>query len=67
MLKIRFDTENMAWMGGIGLNFKHFFLDFRLQGYPGSKHNNIFESNGIRQKVHIRSNIVYGGSLGFFF
>ncbi|MCX4300970.1 MAG: outer membrane beta-barrel protein [Alistipes sp.] len=67
LLKIRFDTENMAWMGGIGLNFKHFFLDFRLQGYPGSKHNNIFESNGIRQKVHIRSNIVYGGSLGFFF
>lgn len=67
LLKVRFDSEKMAWMGGIGLNIKRFFMDFRIQGYPGSKNENIFVSNGIRQKVHLRNNIVYGGSLGFFF
>lgn len=67
LLKVRFDSEKIAWMGGIGLNVGHFFLDFRIQGYPGSKNKNVFLSNEIHQKVHIRNNIVYGGSLGFFF
>lgn len=67
LLKVGFGSDNVALMGGLGLNIKHFFLDFRLQGYAGSKNYNTFISNGIRQKVRMRTNIVWGGSFGFFF
>lgn len=67
LLKIEFGSDNMALMGGIGINIKHFFLDFRIQGYPGPKKHNTFISNGARQQAHMRNNIVWGGSFGLFF
>ena len=65
-LQVKFDAGDPALMGGLGLNLKHFFLDFRIQGYAGPKHRNTFISNGIRQKVRMRNDIVWGGSFGFF-
>jgi len=67
LLEIGFGSEKIAWMGGLGVNIKRFFLDFRIQGYPGPTHRNTFVSNGHRQNVRMRKDIVWGGSLGFFF
>ena len=66
LLQVQFGPERVAWMGGLGVNIRHFFLDVRLQGYPG-RHTNTFTSNGIRQRVRTAHDIVWGGSLGFFF
>lgn len=67
LLKIDFGSDRVALMGGLGINIKHFFVDFRVQGYPNSKHTNTFISNGVSQKARMRSDVVWGGSLGFFF
>lgn len=67
LLRIGFDSGKVAWMGGLGLQIKHFFLDFRVQGYPDPTHRNTFVSKGQQQKVRMRHDIVWGGSLGFFF
>lgn len=67
LLQVQFGNDRVACMGGLGVNIKHFFFDFRIQGHPGSKHCNTFTSNGYRQRVRMRNDIVWGGSVGFFF
>ena len=62
-----FNNDEMAVMGGIGLNIRHFFLDFRVQGYPRSRIWNTFVSEGVTQRVKVSRDLVYGGSIGFFF
>lgn len=66
LLQVRFDGDRMAWMGGLGVHFRRFFADFRIQGYPG-KHTTTFLSEGVSQQVRMRNDIVWGGSVGFFF
>ena len=67
LLQIDHNGERVAWMGGIGLNVRHFFLDLRVQGYPGTKRYNNFISNGIQRRVRMNHDLIWGGSLGFFF
>lgn len=67
LLRVRFNNDEMAVMGGIGLNIRHFFLDFRVQGYPRSRIWNTFVSEGVTQRVKVSRDLVYGGSIGFFF
>ena len=54
-------------MGGLGFNVRKFFIDFRISGYPRSRVWHDFTSEGIAQRVKVPHDIVYGGSLGFFF
>ncbi len=67
LLRVRFDRDAIAVMGGIGLNIRHFFLDLRVQGYPRSRVWNTFISGGEEHRVRISRDIVYGASMGFFF
>lgn len=67
LLKVRFNDDDIALIGGIGLNIGHFFLDLRIQGYPRSRLWNTFTSNGLEQRVEVSRDLVYGGSVGFFF
>lgn len=67
LLEVDYNDQNVAVMGGIGLNIRKFFIDFRVQGYPRSRVWNTFTSNGISARVKVPHEIVYGGSLGFFF
>lgn len=67
MLKVRFNDDDIAVMGGVGLNIKKFFIDFRVSGYPRSHVWNTFVVDGHTQRVKVSRNIVYGGSIGFFF
>ena len=67
LLQVNFGSEDVSWIGGLGLKIKHFFLDVRLQGYPSRKHTNTFISGDRQQRVRMRSDLVWGGSLGFFF
>ena len=67
VLKVRFNDDDIGIMGGIGLNIKKFFIDFRVSGYPRSHVWNTFVSDGLSQRVKVGRNIVYGGSIGFFF
>lgn len=67
LLLVNFGSEDLSWMGGLGLNIKHFFIDVRFQGYPSTNHANTFISNGTARRVRMRSDLVWGGSLGFFF
>ena len=41
--------------------------DFRLSGYARSHVWNTFVSDGVSQRVRVPRNLVYGGSVGFFF
>ena len=54
-------------MGGVGFNIRKFFFDFRLSGYARSHVWNTFVSDGVSQRVRVPRNLVYGGSVGFFF
>lgn len=54
-------------MGGLGFNVRKFFIDFRISGYPRSRVWHDFTSEGIARRVKVPHDIVYGGSLGFFF
>lgn len=67
LLRVRFDRDALAVMGGIGLNIRHFFLDLRVQGYPRSRIWNTFVSGGEERRIRISHDIVYGASMGFFF
>lgn len=67
LLKVRFNNDDIALMGGLGLNIGHFFLDFRVQGYPRSRLWNTFTSKGVEQRVEVTRDLIYGGSIGFFF
>ena len=53
--------------GGLGFNVRKFFIDFRISGYPRSRVWHDFTSEGIARRVKVPHDIVYGGSLGFFF
>ncbi len=66
LLKIDYN-DNMAVMGGLGVNIKRFFLDLRVQGYPRSHVWNTFTSGDETMRVKVNHDIIYGGSIGFFF
>lgn len=66
-LRVRFNDDDIAIMGGIGFNIKKFFFDFRLTGYPRSHVWHTFVSNGVSQRVKIDRHLVCCGSIGFFF
>ena len=67
LLKVRFNNGDVGVMGGLGLNIHKFFIDFRISGYPRSRVWHNFTSEGVTQRVKVPHDIVYGGSLGFFF
>lgn len=66
LLKIDYN-DNLAVMGGFGVNIKRFFFDLRVQGYPRSYVWNTFTSGGTAMRVKVNHDIIYGGSIGFFF
>lgn len=67
LLRVDFNDEKIGIVSGIGLNIRKFFLDFRVSGVPRSHVWETFTSDGTTQRVKVSRNIVYGGSIGFFF
>lgn len=67
LLRIGFNNGDVGIMGGLGFNVRKFFIDFRISGYPRSRVWHDFTSEGIARRVKVPHDIVYGGSLGFFF
>lgn len=67
VLKIGFNDSDVGVMGGIGLNIRKFFIDFRASGFPRSRVWHDFTSGGVTRRVKAPHDIVYGGSIGFFF
>ena len=67
LLKVRFNNDNVGIVGGAGFNIRKFFIDFRVSGYPRSRVWHHFTSDNITQRVKVSRDIVYGGSIGFFF
>lgn len=67
LLKVKFNNDNVGIMGGIGLNVRKFFIDFRVSGYPRTNVWQEFTSDGVTRRVKVPHDIVYGGSIGFFF
>ena len=66
LLKVDYN-DNMAVMGGLGVNVRSFFLDLRVQCYPRSHVWNTFTSGDTAARVKINHDVIYGGSIGFFF
>ena len=66
-LKVRFNDDDIAVMGGVGFNIRKFFFDFRVSGYPRSHIRNTFVCDGVAQRVRVDRSVPYGGSIGFFF
>lgn len=60
-------SRSVGVMGGLGFNIRKFFFDFRISGYARPHVWNTFVSDAVSQRVRISRNIVYGGSVGFFF
>lgn len=67
VLQVRFNNGDVGITGGLGLNIGNFFIDFRASGYPRSRVWHEFTSHGTTQRVKAPHDIVYGGSIGFFF
>ena len=67
LLRVRFNNGDIGVMGGLGFNVRKFFIDFRISGYPRSRVWHDFTSEGIARRVKVPHDIVYGGSVGFFF
>ena len=67
LLRIRFNNGDVGVMGGLGFNIRKFFIDFRISGYPRSRVWHDFTSDGVSRRVKVPHDIVYGGSVGFFF
>lgn len=67
LLEIKFNDSDIALTGGVGLHVRKFFIDFRVTGYPWSSVRNTYYSGDASARVKVRSNLLYGGSLGFFF
>lgn len=67
VLKVEFNNNDIGILGGIGLNISKFFIDFRIQGYPRSHVWQTFISNGVATRVKVAHDLLYGGSLGFYF
>lgn len=66
-VNISFNNHNVAVIGGLGLNIRKFFIDFRASGYPRNRIWQTFTSHGTSQRVKISHDMVYGCSMGFFF
>ncbi|MCM1300419.1 MAG: PorT family protein [Alistipes senegalensis] len=66
LLKVKF-SEKPAWLGGVGLNIGKFFFDARVQGPCVSKNRDTFISRGVARQVRVRNDLVWSGSIGFFF
>ena len=67
LLRVRFNNGDVGVMGGLGFNVRKFFIDFRISGYPRSRVWHDFTSEGVTRRVKVPHDIVYGGSVGFFF
>lgn len=67
LLRIGFNNGDVGIMGGLGFNVRKFFIDFRISGYPRSRVWHDFTSDGVSRRVKVPHDIVYGGSVGFFF
>ena len=67
LLRVRFNNGDIGVMGGLGFNVRKFFIDFRISGYPRSRVWHDFTSDGVSRRVKVPHDIVYGGSVGFFF
>lgn len=67
MLKVGFNNGDVGLTGGLGLNIGKFFIDFRVSGYPRSHVWQTLTSYGEAERVRVSHDIVYGGSIGFFF
>lgn len=67
LLKVDFNDHDTALVGGIGLNIKKFFIDLRVTGYPRSHVWQNYTSYDQTQRVRVKHDLIYGGSLGFFF
>lgn len=66
-LRIRFNDGDIGVVGGVGLNIRKFFLDFRVTTYPRSRVWQEFVSKGVSKRVKVNRDLIYGASLGFFF
>lgn len=68
VFKVKFNDGDIAMIGGLGLDIGKFFLDFRVTAYPQSHTWNTFNLAGTApRRMRIDRNIIYGGSIGFFF
>ena len=67
MLRVKFNDSDIALTGGAGLHIRRFFIDFRVTGYPWSNLRNTFYSGDASARVKVRRNLLYGGSVGFYF
>lgn len=67
LLKIGFNDSDIALTGGAGLHIRKFFIDFRITGYPWSQVHYTFRSGDSSARVKVNRNLLYGGSVGFYF
>lgn len=68
IFKVKFNDGDVAMIGGLGIEIRKFFLDFRVTLYPQEHTWNTFSLAGATpQRVRIGRNILYGGSIGLFF
>ncbi len=67
LLRVNFNDRDLALLGGVGINIRKFFLDFRVTGYPRSHVWQTFHSFDASRRVKVAHDIIYGGSLGFYF
>ena len=67
LLRVGFNNGDVGVTGGLGLNIHKFFIDLRVSGYPRSRVWHDFTSGGVTQRVKVPHDLVYGGSIGFFF
>lgn len=66
ILQIKFSDRKAALTGGAGINIKHFFVEARITGYPGSAANTaIFYGTPV--KVKPRHDLKWSLSTGFLF
>lgn len=67
LLQAEFNDRNVSLIGGLGLNIRKFFIDFRVSGYPRARVWHRYTSHEITRRVSVPHDVVYGGSIGFFF
>ncbi len=68
IFRVKFNDGDVALTGGLGVQIRSFFLDFRITLHPQGRTWNTFTLAGAEpQRVGIGRNILYGGSIGLFF
>ncbi len=67
LLDVDFNDDDIAILGGIGININKFFVDMRISGYPRSSVWQTFTSEGISQRVKVSRELTYSLNVGFFF